>query len=346
MSDAYAYWRAATKNGGRAPEGAEFLPTYHRTGTYEEPQPGLYKTRESKGGPFVPVRIWLVDEWGNLSHKWADGLSIAGSIDGKTVSADRLADRWIWCLAVSKADFEHYAANKTWPGDAELASNSANASPLELLRDYIETARRWFSTAKVVDQLSLDKAANYATELARLKGVADKERDAKVRPHLEAQREINAEYKPSIDEADTLAKQIKRACDGFMQAEKRRLEEEARKKYEAERAAAEAERKRIEAERAKQLREDPVAALTAPDPELPAAPPPPEPVKVQAGGQRGRKMSLRTVTVYEIADYDAVVAWAATRPEVVEFLTKHATAAARSGEEVPGIVKRTEERAA
>lgn len=328
MRDGFEWWRAALA--GKAPEIMD-----------GRPENGFYRIRRGRNGPWLPVAIFTT----------AAGEHVA--LVGAERKREEPSDIWTWCAKhpVAQADCKHAFANANqWPSDAPTIGDNADRAgvgPLELLRDYMETARAWFAKVGTIDtQQKVDQAANYAAELAKRKTDADKDRDAKVRPHLEAQREINGQYKPTIDDASALGMEIKRACDAYLIAEKRRKEAEAAAKYEAERKAAEAERKRIEAEREKQMRDDPIAALTSPEPELPMPPSLPGPVKVHAGGQRGRRMSLRTVTVYEIANYDDVVAWAVGRPEVVEYLTKIATAAARAGEDVPGVVKRTEERAA
>jgi hypothetical protein len=76
------------------------------------------------------------------------------------------------------------------------------------------------------------------------------------------------------------------------------------------------------------------------------APQPPEAVKVQAGGQRGKKMSLRTYTVHEVTDYAAALEWAKDDHRVIEAVTAVCVAAARAGSTVPGVTTKTEERAA
>lgn len=327
MSD-FAWWSAAIA--GRKPEII-----------VDQPQCGYFKMRRGRGGAWIPVAI--------ITGRDGDQIALVGA---ERERRDPL-DIWSYCAGnpVPQADAKHaFQNNNEWPGDAPTIGDNAEKAgvgPLELLSDYIGTATAWFKKiGKIEDEKAANQAANYATELLRLKSEADRERDSKVRPHLEAQRQINGEYKPVIEDAEALAKQIKRACDDWLRAEKRRLEEEARKKYEAERKAAEEERQRLEAERAKKMAEDPVAAMTEPEPELPMAPPPPEPVKVQVGGQRGRKMSLRTVTVYEISDYQAALAFAAEHPDVRAAVEKVCRAAAKAGEKVPGLVVKQEERAA
>lgn len=344
--DAYGYWRACLKNGGKAPDGVAFLPTYHGNSGHEEPQPGLYRTRIAKGGPLVPVQIWLTKD-GATTHTFVAGCELAGTINGKSVTADTLADRWIWLEPITKTALAFYTENGRWEGEAPtIGDNSGNLTPLELLRDYIETARSWFKGKKFDTQNAVDEAANYTAELTKRKNDADRERDGLIRPHLDAQRDINAKYKPQIEDADTLVKNIKRSCDDFMRAEKARLEAEQRAKYAAELKAAEEARKAVEEQRAKQMRDDPIAAMTTAEPELPMAPPPPEPVKVQAGGQRGKKMALRTYTVHEITDYAAALAWAKDDPKVIDAVTAVCVAASRAGWTVPGVTTRQEERAA
>ena len=324
VSDRYAWWRAALA--GSSPPVIE-----------NEPHDGFYRMRAHKNGQWLPVAIFVKED--------QQIARVSGGVR-------KPEDVWTYCAAnpVSQEDAKYAFEHGTWPGDAPTIGDNAEKAgvgPLELLLDYVETARSWFSkVGKIADQKAVDQAANYAAELSRLKSNADKERDSLVRPHLDAQRDINGQYKPPIDDADKLIKDIKRACDAFLVAEKRRLEDEARAKYEAKLKAAEAERARIEAEREKQMRDDPIAALTSPEPEFPVAPLPPEPIKVQAGGQRGRRMGLRKVTEYSVADFDKVYAWAKDNPRVRDVVEKVAIQAAKAGVAVPGIKAEEVEKAA
>lgn len=306
----------------------------------DAPQSGFYKMRR-KDGPWLPVMIRM--------HEGVLRCRVGNDSDVNP------HDIWTYCAGnpVTKDAAAYAFKHGKWETDAPtIGDNSANLTPFELLRDYIETARAWFKGKKLDTQKAVDEAANYAAQLTKLKNDADRERDGLVRPHLDAQRDINAKYKPQIEDADALTKTIKRACDDFLRAEKARLEAEQRAKYAAELKAAEEARKAVEEQRAKQMRDDPIAALTNPDlsdlaDELPfAGPKAPEPVKVQAGGQRGKKMALRTYTVHEVTDYAAALAWAKDDPKVVEAVTAVCTAAARAGTSVPGVTTRQEERAA
>jgi len=314
MSDALQFWRDSL------------------AGKYVEihadaPQHGYYKAKKGKAGPFQPVAIW--DKDGTLVARHG----------GEMVDPFAI---WSWCAdkPVSKADIEHYKEHGRFPGDIDIGHNSGDVSLLDQLRDYIATASAWLKGREIKTKVEADQCQNYRTEVLRLKGLVDKERDAKVRPHLDAQRAIQAEYKPLIDEAEEINKLLRTAPEAFAKAEERRLEAERRAKWEAEQVRVRKEREAIEAERAKKLAEDPVAALTEPEPELPMAPPPPEPVKMQIGGQRGRVGGLKGYWEAEITDYPKALQHYANHPDVVALITKLAKAEVKLNKgavTIPGV---------
>lgn len=317
MTDAYQFWRDALA-------GKEVA--IHA----DSPQPGYYKIRKERGGPFHPVAIWEKD--GELIAR---------------VGAERSDPLRIWThvakypIAQDVAK-EAFATGK-FPGDIEEPSvghNSGDLSLLDQLRDYISTASAWLKGREIKSQVEADQCQNYRTEVLRLKGLVDKERDAKVRPHLDAQRAIQGEYKPILDDADALNKLLRAAPEAFAKAEERRLEAERRAAWEAEQERIRKEREAIEAERAKQLAEDPIAALTEPAPELPMAPPPPEPVKVHIGGQRGRVGGLKGYWEAEITDYMAALQHYAGHPDVRALILKLAKAEVKLNKgnvTIPGV---------
>ncbi|MBZ4283725.1 hypothetical protein LAJ55_13000, partial [Streptococcus pneumoniae] len=78
---------------------------------------------------------------------------------------------------------------------------------------------------------------------------------------------------------------------GIVKPEEKRLQsmqDEWDAAREAERKAAEVERARIAAEQEKLRRDDPIAAITSPAPEMPELPKGPAEVKVSIGGGFGR----------------------------------------------------------
>lgn len=335
MSDVYAFWRASLRG-----EQAEPMPTIYPGKSADNPQPGLWRMKLHKGAEFVPMQIWLSLD-GQVIHKWRDGLTIAGTIDGKPATSDEIESRWLFAKAVSKADFAHYAEHRAWPGEvAGIGDNSGDLSLAEQIREYASQALGWLRKNGISDTKSKDTAANYRAELLRLRKEADTQRDAEKRPHLEAGRAVDAKFKPIVEAADSAANELRDALTVFMREEERREQAERDARYQAERKAAEAARAELEAQRAKQMRDDPIAALTSAEPELPDLPPPPEAVKIQAGGQRGRKTGLREVTNYIVTDHSLALAFFAQSDEVKELIGKLAERACKAGVAVPGTEKK------
>jgi hypothetical protein len=311
MSDEYKFWRDA-------------LAGKPVTITEAEPQPGYYKLR-NKVGTWLPVAIWRKD----------------GELVARVGNESRdPADVWTWCAKtpVSKDDAKAAFATGKWPGDApDVGHNSEDVPLADLIRDYAERALAWLKKTGVKDTQSKDMAANYRAKLLELKKQADTERELEKRPHLEASRAVDTKFKPLVEEADSAANELRDALTRYMREEEARLEAERRAKWEQERAAVEAARREVEAQRAKHLTENPIAALTEPEPDLPLMPAEPEPVKVQAGGQRGRKTGLRTVTRYVVNDHAAALAFFANSEDVKELIQKLADRASKAGVTVPGV---------
>lgn len=300
----------------------------------DAPQPGYYKTRTRKDGPYVPVAIWTAN--GELVCR-------VGNEKRDPVSV------WTFCAdkPVSKDDAKHAFEHGTWPGDApDIGHNSGDLSLAEQIAEYAAMALTWLKKTGVKDQVSADKAANYRAKLNQLKKDADDARTTEKAPHLSAAKAVDDKWRGPIAEATEAAEDIRAALTAFMVAEEKRLKAEAEAKRKAEEERVAKERARIEAERAEKMRVNPIAALTDQEPELPMAPAEPEPVKIQAGGQRGRKTGLKTVTVYEVTDYEAALSHVKSHPDVIAAVEKVAKAQAKTGAAVPGVEARTEKVAA
>lgn len=323
MSDIWQWWRDA-------------LAGKEQSIDADAPKCGFYKMRDGKDGPWLPVMIRM--DGGVMRCRVADNSA-----------ADPLKV-WTWCASrpVSKEDAKVAFETGSFPGDApaSIGDNSGDLSLAEQIKEYAAQALGWLKTKGIQDASSKDRAANYRQELLRLKKEADTLRIAEKKPHDDAAKAVQAKWVPLIDEAEAAAEKLRSELGAYMVAEKRAAEAEARAKYEAEQKAAAAARAEIEAQRAKQMRDDPIAALTSPEPELPMAPPPPEPVKIQAGGQRGRKTGLREVTRYVVTDHDKALAFFAESEDVRELIGKLAERASKAGVAVPGVEKRIEEVAA
>lgn len=259
-------------------------------------------------------------------------------------------DIWTYCAGnpMSREAVAYAFKNGgRWESDAPtIGDNSSDVSLAEQIANYAAQALAWLKKAGIKDTKSKDTAANYRAELIRLSKEADAQRTAEKKPHDDAAKAVQLKWKPLIDTADVAAEELRNGLTAYMSAEKRRLEAEQRAKWEAEQKAAASARAEIEAKRAQQVADDPIAALTSPEPELPMAPPHPEPVKVQAGGQRGRKTGLREVTRYVVTDHAKALAFFADSEDVKDIVAKLSERASKAGVAVPGVEKHIEEVAA
>lgn len=304
--DPYTWWRAAIA-GHPGPIHAD------------HPECGYFKLRDGKDGPWKPVAIWY-DAAGNMICRVGNQVRDAQSV-------------WTYAAKHPIAKEAAKVAFETGRFPDEVPSIGDNAPPDETLFDTIARvaaqAVDWLKQHGIKDARSKDMCANYRAQLLDLRKRADAEREAEKRPHLEASRAVDAKFKPAIECADTAAGELRDALTVYMRAEEAKL-----------RAQAEAAQKAEADARAKLMRDDPIAAMTSPEPE------PPAPVKVQAGGQRGRKTGLRTVTKYVMTDYAAALAHVQDHPKVREAVEAVACAQAKAGAAVPGVEKIEEKVAA
>lgn len=326
------------------------------------PMPGYYKMRlGSKTGPWVPVAIWE-----------KDGVMVAVRGDGKG-GRTRVDPNDIWTYVagnpVKQADAKYAFEHGRWEGDAPTIGDNSREYPATYegiqaeFADYAELVQQFLAdiakAGGIKEKVNADKASNMADAIGTVKGGiakrADEMREALVRPHLDAQREINGQFKPIIEEAKTLDAQLRRAAGAWAKAEQDRLQKIADENARKAREAAEAEAKRQqEAHDAaalaalKDLKEgtNPVEVVAsfletpapAPVPEIVA-----EKVKVQVGGQRGAVRSLKTKLVAQIENYDLALAHFKDSDLIREVVLKLAQRAVDAKLGTPPGVKVVEE---
>lgn len=294
--DPYTWWRAAIA-GHPGPIHAD------------HPECGYFKLRDGKDGPWKPVAIWY-DAAGNMICRVGNQVRDAQSV-------------WTYAAKNPIAKDAAKVAFETGRFPDEVPSIGDNAPPDETLFDTVARvaaqAVDWLKQHGIKDARSKDMCANYRAQLLDLRKRADAEREAEKRPHLEASRAVDAKFKPVIECADTAAGELRDALTVYMRAEEAKL-----------RAQAEAAQKAEADARAKLMRDDPIAAMTSPEPE------PPAPVKVQAGGQRGRKTGLKTIKRTVVTDYAAALAFFAESDDVRDLVTRLAQRAMQAGVKVPG----------
>lgn len=318
MSDQFQWWRDALAG---------------KVGSIEEPNPrsGYFKLRD-KSGAWQPVAIWERD--GELVCR----------VGAESRNA---ADVWTWCAKnpVAKDAAKHAFEHGSWPGDVPSVGHNAGTLSLpEEIDDAATQALAWLTKTGIKDKVAADTAANWRARLLELGKQADKEREAEKRPHDEAAKAVQAKWKPSIETASDAANRLRDALTAWMRAEDARVraEQEAKRKE-----AEEAARKQREAAEAARREAEANNLPPPPEPEdVPLPLPPVEPVRVQAGGQRGRKAGLRTITKYVVTDYAAALAHVKDHPDVRAAVEKVAAAQAKAGATVPGVETQTEQVAA
>ncbi len=271
------------------------------------PQPGFYRRREVKDGPWLPVAIWR-NEVGKIE-------CVVGA---EWLQADPDAT-WLACARhpVAEADYRTACETGTWPGDAAATPAAASNNPppdaaslAQRIAEATSAAAAWLDGRKIISQADADKCEKLANDLTKLAKDGDTERDREVRPHLEAQREVNGRWKPIIDAAQAQVRAIKAALTPYLNAR-----------------AAE---KREAAAKAVAAGAEPVRADT----------------KATTSGLSGRRVSMRTRRVAVINDYDAALAFFKDHPDIKALVQKLADKVASIEGKVPGVEIKTEQVAA
>jgi hypothetical protein len=280
------------------------------------PQPGFYSTKQ-RDGSRAPVAIYYNKD-GALVCRVADAMADPFEV-------------WQWAAGnpVSKEAAKHAFEAGSWPGDVPDAMPQAghNNPPGELsvsdaIEDVATTALEWLEKHGIKDETSSNMAANYRSQLLDLGKQADAARVDEKKPLDEAAKKVQAKWKPVIDRAKEAAEALRGALTTYLR------EAEAQARAEAEKRAAE---ERAEAERSG----------------VDASPPPPQPApKVRAGGQRGKKTSLRTVKKCVITDRAACLEHFKGHSAITSVLERLAVDAMRSGKLAPGTELKEEQVAA
>lgn len=259
----------------------------------------------------------------------------------------------------------------------EEAAPAAPEDPLvpmlKALKAYEKDVKR-YAVINTDDDMAAAQALR--SHLQGIASKADKTRETLIRPHLDAQKDINGRYQPVIATARGLASritdgmnarlnQLKREADAAAAKarEEARAQELARREEEAARQKAEAEKA---ADELKPMTEDeptlfghnappaseppPIAEngntlgpVQAPEP-APAPAAPAIPLRIKGG--TGLAALVRTVNVVTVTDFDALYGHFKNDARVRELLTTLANQAVKAGfRDLPGITV-TEELAA
>jgi hypothetical protein len=243
--------------------------------------------------------------------------------NGEPVKANDIEDLWLWCRShpVEYEDYMKAIRMGVWDDDdptvaaafSGVGHNVGDTSELDLLRDQIDAAKQGAEAyAKIVSDDQASKAQSLRARLNELAGTADKAREKLKRPHLEAGKEIDAEWQPLIKEAKAVADIIRRSIADHETA-----------KLQARRA----EERRLEQERQREETQqtgEPVA--------------PPQPPTVVVRGTYGRAATVGTeLVVTKITDAQALFAFFTGNAELDQFMIQLAQRAVKAGFTVPGV---------
>jgi hypothetical protein len=276
--------------------------------TERDPQPGFYRRRSVRGGPWAAVAIYRND---------AGDIQCAVGIEYEATDATLV---WLECarFPVSEDAYRTCCANDgQWPGSlpdeqpALIGDNQPPETDLPTrIQEAIERAKGFISGRKIESEADANRCEAMKHELADLAKEADAKRDVEVRPHLEAQRSVNGLWKPLIEAAEAMKKTVIAATKPYLEAR------------EAERKAAAAAAISRGTEGA---RYD---------------------TKGSTSGMSGKRIGLRTVTRAVITDYDAALMSFKEHPDIRALVQKLADKVAAVGGVTPGVEVKTEKVAA
>lgn len=231
----------------------------------------------------------------------------------------------------------------------------AEAVILERVDALVRGTNTWLSKVREIgDPDTASACRDMIAQLAEEMKAADAERVRQKKPHDDAAALVQAKFKTPLALLDTAHKAMKRLMGGWLDAERKRLDDERRAaEVEAARKVAEAE---AAARKAEQAKGDIIgnqvaaamaaeAAAAAQDDARRAAEAKPQ---VQ-GDIAGRAMSLRTYYSAEIKDLPQVVRNYLRHPKMLALMQELADADARTMKEdfdVPGCDIKIDRRAA
>lgn len=222
MPGTYDWWRNALHG--------EFGPIHDG-----DPQAGFYRKKKSKAGGWTPVAIWLGGD-GKMVAKVGDTMGDAYDI-------------WTWVCRnpVAEAIYRAVIAGQPWPDEApvgdhpgighNLPDDPVERAKLELV-DEREKVKAFLATP-IADEDTATKSGRWAQKMADLAKRIDALRVERKKPHDDAAKAVQAEFKPLIDGADDLSRSLKKHMEPWLRAKAAKAAEEARIKAEAERKAAE-----------------------------------------------------------------------------------------------------------
>lgn len=295
-----------------------------------DPQPGFYRMKWKKDGPWVLVAAWLDDDD-----------QLVGFMDGQTVDRDRLEERWTYFAQHPVQEDLWRAVNageQSWPDDAPAAGLGHNSGDDGEQDKHAILTSQLAALEKQADAIletpveteeEAEARAALAKGLDKIGSDAEKTRKVEKQPHLDAGKAVDAHWNKLRDAAKDKSSEVKRTLNAYMREQDRLKREEA-------------ERLRREAmEQAKRSDDqDAVAEKMAEAQALET--------KKTTVGTTGAKVRMREVVTGVIVDWDKVLADPQIRkhPEFMSFVDQLCTRAVRAGKSIDGVERKEEQVAA
>jgi hypothetical protein len=326
----YNYWNAKLSGD----KSAEMYP--------DNPCSGFFRRaiREQK-----PSGQWHRVGWEPVAVFSLDG-TLTGRVGDRDITGPDLLKLWEYCggNAISEEWYRAVAErDEPWPDAHDPSKNKTpetvavrdqnvkietgtiyGPSPGPELIAEITQARAGVSQYdKIESDEMAGRALSLKNELTTLAGKMDKAREALVRPHIDAQTEINGRFNPIIKDAKTEGAKLMQRIGVW----------EDTKRIAAREAQARADREaREHAEKVRKAEEAGKPAPAAPKPVAPNAPPP----STQVAAAVGRKASVKVAKVVTDINVAIVIDQFVTTPEIRELLMQLAQRAVNAGLEVRG----------
>lgn len=275
-----------------------------------DPQCGRFKMRQDRNGPWLPVAIYLQQEFDPETGELTGDEKLVATVGGKGHAANRDANEiWLWCSKhpVSESSYRVAYLTGKWPEEPTLGANTEPGDSFETLTDQLSTAIDMAGELpeKIETQEQADLAANLKDRINAYAKALDEMRDAEKRPHDEASKAVQAKFRPFLDRSMDVLDGIRHKLTSYLRTIRERAEQAAREKAKAAGGSG--------AE----------AALAAP--------------KARAGGHYGKKTGLRTVTRIKITDYNAALEAVKADDAMTALVHKICERRARAGVETPGV---------
>jgi len=335
MADKWDWYRAAiaAKNSGK-----DLPPVSDGVAHF-----GFFYQKASRDGGRIPVCIF--------ADKNGDMVARSGTRDEHRI--EDAANKWSWIAGnpVERAEYVYAWEEGKWPDGTPTtapklpAGSNAPTDPFQRLQyevdDKMSEAKAFLERmAKgMASKVDADMARNIQAGLLTHIKTADVMHKTEKQPHLDAGKAVDDKYR-FRETVKGIADRLRTIFENFMRAEEAKARAEADRKHREAVATALAERERIEADRRKKMADDPVAALTEDEPEMPLIPTAPEPVKINVGGGVGRAAGLKSEWHPEIIDYEATVHHYRLHPDVqaaVEKIVARTTKTDKSATNIPGV---------